>query len=77
MLLHLVSKNYNGARGAYEFAIIQQGFYSEFTGKARNTNVPASKDDLYFFPLQPCGNFLQILNNTVRQKSADGVIQYS
>jgi len=36
-------KNYNGARGAYEFAIIQQGFYSEFTGESQEYKCPSFK----------------------------------
>jgi type IX secretion system PorP/SprF family membrane protein len=36
-------KNYNGARGAYEFAIIQQGFYSEITGESQEYKCPSFK----------------------------------
>jgi len=36
-------KNYNGARGAYEFAIIQQGFYSEFGGESQEYKCPSFK----------------------------------
>jgi len=36
-------KNYNGGRGAYEFAIIQQGFYSEFGGEGQEYKCPSFK----------------------------------
>jgi type IX secretion system PorP/SprF family membrane protein len=34
-------KNYNGTRGAYEFAIIQQGFYSEATADVSQYRCPS------------------------------------
>ncbi len=33
-------KNYNGGRGAYEFAIIQHGFYNEYNGDRRQSLCP-------------------------------------
>lgn len=33
-------KGYNGGRGAYEFSLIQHGFYSEFTGDRRQSLCP-------------------------------------
>ena len=36
-------KNYNGARGAYEFSIIQQGFYSQLAGEGQEYKCPSFK----------------------------------
>jgi type IX secretion system PorP/SprF family membrane protein len=33
-------KNYNGGRGAYEFSIINHGFYSEYSGDRRQSLCP-------------------------------------
>ncbi|MBC7904506.1 MAG: PorP/SprF family type IX secretion system membrane protein [Gemmatimonadaceae bacterium] len=33
-------KNYNGARGAFEFSLIKQGFYQEFNGTRRQSLCP-------------------------------------
>jgi len=34
-------KNYNGGRGAYEFAILQHGFYNEYDGDRRQSLCPS------------------------------------
>ena len=37
-------KGYNGGRGAYEFSLIQHGFYSEFTGDRRQSLCPTFRN---------------------------------
>ena len=37
-------KRYNGGRGAYEFAVIQQGFYSEYAGDRRQSLCPSFRN---------------------------------
>ena len=34
-------KNYNATRGAYEFALLQQGFYNEYNGNKRQSLCPS------------------------------------
>jgi hypothetical protein len=34
-------KNYNATRGAYEFAILQHGFYSDYNGDRRQSLCPS------------------------------------
>jgi type IX secretion system PorP/SprF family membrane protein len=36
-------KNYNGSRGAYEFALIHHGFYNEYNGDRRQSMCPTFK----------------------------------
>ncbi|HYF30291.1 MAG TPA: PorP/SprF family type IX secretion system membrane protein [Chitinophagaceae bacterium] len=37
-------KGYNGGRGAYEFSLIQHGFYSEYTGDRRQSLCPTFRN---------------------------------